>query len=1470
MAKGFSVYVEIAGTVGSSFTAAVDAAESRIKKLSSVVKAPTMIAPPGFAGSLLTAETKLKSLAEAAGKSAIDARKHFDGLAESVKGVVGILVAHNAAHLAFRAGERYREYDKERRYGKAVMGITDEQQEPLVRQAIKGGATSKYNDIQWLEAQRELAARGLNVNQVLALTGVSSTIGQAMDRSLPEASKALEGGMFGFGKDTSTYDSALANAKRTADLQVKASKISGMSYDDILESYKFAATPFKLAGLSEEQMLAFAGVGKKANMPGAEMGTAGRALVANLLKPTAGARTAMMANGIDFSKYQTQGTKPMDAESFSKSIAASYGVELDKGTKQALQKTFNDKSIVGDSAKFMPAIMSVLGDHLGGDDAKSKKSIAGEARRYRDASMSGVDAPRLFNDLMGAMAKNPTLANAIFGAKQGGRVMSALGDPGVFRGKLDELQNHSQGYAQSVSDARMAGFDGALSMLSGSIANFDTALGRAFDGDGKGGFLTTATLAIKRLVDVLVDANPAVLRFGAILAGAFATSAIVRFANTVFGFTSMARSITYLSMSATYGLAARLIGISRAIVTFTAASSAATAVRAFATSTAALALAAPAALAVRLRATAAGVMALYAAGGARGVLVGLAGSIVGLGRAVVLFPLLQLRAFGAALVAMPLVRLRATVAGIMALQAVGGTGAVFSALAASLASFGGMILRFPWMAIRNIGMALFGLANLDPEVLAVTAIVGALVALGVWVYNNWSGIVSFFGAFGSAFMGALGPGASGAIEKVVGWLGAAWRWVSNLLGPIDATGERWKAWGASAGAAAAAVVNGLLYLPTEIAKIAKAMWDSLVNFDWVAAGASIAGAVGRGLGGLVMAPVNLVKRGLGFGGITAPAGTPVAGARAAGGPVGRGLPYLVGENGPEIFVPGASGQISTNGALRRLASARGTGDEDGGNVETVRALRGMSFALAGSLDGLARAINRLDASGEKGGTDDVGGAGGGGLGGGFSGGRRGFMARAGHFGGRRGFMKNGVATADYGTPSKSLLDFIAKSEGTRGYDTSLGFGKFLPGHQETDLQGKSLKDILDLGRYMRQQPGNPNSSALGRYQFTGETIRDLMGRMHLSGAEKFDGPMQDAMASRLIQDEGPRALGRWASLRGGKMDTALGLLKSGQVAPMPTDAGSAATAGKLVADNGRSVALPNGESGGHMRGKLALDGKAYDFGSGGNRGANSIPMGDYEVTPDAVGAWGKANGALGIANGHIWDKTLGRMREGIELHAAHSANMISSGCLAFAKGQFDEVKGHVLKMVREKGHAYLHVGSNGASITSTKAPPSAMAAAPEKKDAGPKTAMVAPDKPPVDAVAPVKVAGARAMGGSVGAGLSYLVGERGPEIFSPGASGQISTNGTLSRLTDIGRRVIEGSGEKIAPEAGRVAAARPGPAGSGAGSAGGRGGDTTYHAGEHHWNIKASDPKGVREEVERTMMGIIAQFESTQRGSLSD
>jgi hypothetical protein len=54
--------------------------------------------------------------------------------------------------------------------------------------------------------------------------------------------------------------------------------------------------------------------------------------------------------------------------------------------------------------------------------------------------------------------------------------------------------------------------------------------------------------------------------------------------------------------------------------------------------------------------------------------------------------------------------------------------------------------------------------------------------------------------------------------------------------------------------------------------------------------------------------------------------TSFAGAfRANGGPVAAGAPYMVGERGPELFVPGTSGGVMSNSDLRSAMNSQGGG-----------------------------------------------------------------------------------------------------------------------------------------------------------------------------------------------------------------------------------------------------------------------------------------------------------------------------------------------------------------------------------------------------------------------------------------------------------------------------------------------------------------------------------------------------------------
>jgi hypothetical protein len=242
-----------------------------------------------------------------------------------------------------------------------------------------------------------------------------------------------------------------------------------------------------------------------------------------------------------------------------------------------------------------------------------------------------------------------------------------------------------------------------------------------------------------------------------------------------------------------------------------------------------------------------------------------------------------------------------------------GAGATLAAMGASLGRLALAVLLFPVTALRAIGAAMWLLVA-NPVGLIIGGLVAGLVALGVWVSNNWEGVKSFFAGFGEGFMAGIG-GANGPLGTMVGHLQSAYNWLSQLLGPLDATNAKWNEWGVTISGAVASGVN------TVISAI-----QTLIGF----LGTVIDKAIAAG---------SAIKS-MFTGGPAAPAGgaapAPIAGARALGGPVSYGKPYLVGERGPELFVPGMTGRIETNDTLRRLTADGTTAVAGSTNTRTSR------------------------------------------------------------------------------------------------------------------------------------------------------------------------------------------------------------------------------------------------------------------------------------------------------------------------------------------------------------------------------------------------------------------------------------------------------------------------------------------------------------------------------------------------------
>ncbi|WP_425905467.1 phage tail tape measure protein [Nitrobacter sp. TKz-YC02] len=245
-----------------------------------------------------------------------------------------------------------------------------------------------------------------------------------------------------------------------------------------------------------------------------------------------------------------------------------------------------------------------------------------------------------------------------------------------------------------------------------------------------------------------------------------------------------------------------------------------------------------------------------------------------------------------------------------------GAGATLAAIGASLGRFALATLLFPVNALRGIGMAMWALAA-NPVGLIVGALVVGLTALGIWVANNWNGVKEFFSAFGSSFMEGIG-GANGPLGTLVGYLRSAFDYVSQLLGPLNQTTEGWWSWGAAVGGAAASGINAVVDAIQRVIGFLGTAIEKARQF-----GSAVSNFLGFGGGGGT-APTAAAN--------PAPA---VAGKRALGGPVAAGKPYLIGERGPELYIPGMSGRIESNNRLRSF-TADGVAALAGASSSTTR------------------------------------------------------------------------------------------------------------------------------------------------------------------------------------------------------------------------------------------------------------------------------------------------------------------------------------------------------------------------------------------------------------------------------------------------------------------------------------------------------------------------------------------------------
>ena len=117
--------------------------------------------------------------------------------------------------------------------------------------------------------------------------------------------------------------------------------------------------------------------------------------------------------------------------------------------------------------------------------------------------------------------------------------------------------------------------------------------------------------------------------------------------------------------------------------------------------------------------------------------------------------------------------------------------------------------------------------------------------------------------------------------------------------------------------------------------------------------------------------------------------------------------------------------------------------------------------------------------------------------------------------------------ADHSARSANTRDVIAEAEGTSGpdgYNEVLGYGRY--GRPSIPLTEMTLAQVYSFGQNVirpahRADQGGKGSSALGRYQIVGTTLKEYAAKLGLDwNTTKFTPEIQDRLADAIIQGQG--------------------------------------------------------------------------------------------------------------------------------------------------------------------------------------------------------------------------------------------------------------------------------------------------------------------------------------------------------------
>lgn len=452
--------------------------------------------------------------AEASKQTRIDARK-------AIAGGTLLYGGQLADDKRREVLDTYQEVDDLIRYQGAVSDLNQDERNSRMAQALHLGATTRFNDVQVLHGQLDLAQRGVKKEFIEPFIGEVVNYAQAQNTDLGSAAKTLEGIVFSTNQNVEDPKTALKVMRRQVDLAVKMSKIGGLDNDDVAQAFKFGGASGSGAGLSNETMGAGFALLRRSGYTGSEAGVATRGLASKLVSPTQKGFGALDAMGVRWEDYTTlkRGASPQLADN---AMQRAFGKKLTEKQKAQFEALFADAETFGDQGEYTAAATGIVQSSfekskkgkLKAQDASNIAKVFGDLRKMM---IESVDSEGLLDAILAA---NPTLAQANAWAtdKHGGKVIALARKYKEFTEYKEQLKHTPEGFAKGIGDQRNSGFAGARAKVRGSEKNVESSIAQSLDnnGEGNGGLLTQLTNAKAYALQSIAELPKPLLAVGAV------------------------------------------------------------------------------------------------------------------------------------------------------------------------------------------------------------------------------------------------------------------------------------------------------------------------------------------------------------------------------------------------------------------------------------------------------------------------------------------------------------------------------------------------------------------------------------------------------------------------------------------------------------------------------------------------------------------------------------------------------------------------------------------------------------------------------------------------------------------------------------------------------------------------------------------------------------------------------------------